>query len=519
MSNNINKGKKEIPHIWKKCIGAGRAYEGLRADWQEQLVMLQKEIGFEFIRFHGLFHDDMHVLTQEGDEYIMQFQYVDKLFDFLLDNNIKPFVEFGFMPKCLRKTEKTQFWWNGNIAPPKDMKVWAELIEGITKHWINRYGLEEVKTWYFEIWNEPNLSCFWDGTRSEYFEMYKESVNVLKGICNDFKVGGPSTSNFVPDERFSFERSVPVVDTLAHEIDDVEYHGVWIEDFLEYCEKENLPVDFISTHPYPSNFAIYDDGNGDCVTRKKEALIEDLNWLQDALQKSAFANAEIHLTEWSSTPSSRDYSHDYLPVASYIVKSNLEVSELCDSLSYWVFTDIFEEMGAGPKPFHGGFGMINQQGIKKPAYHAYKMLSDLGKIVVCSGDKFIITETQENEIYGLLYNYPDSFTKTVPYCQYPNYHKAKEIQDYEDETKVEIEIENLIPFDRYQLNILDKDSVAIDLWEEMGCPTNLSKAQEIELKKKGDFLKVEFIEVDKKGKLNIEKTLKAWTVISISKCK
>lgn len=210
-----------LKHIWSECVGAGRANEGLRADWQQHLKMSINQGGFRYLRFHGLLHDDMHVYKIVDGQEVFNFQYIDKLFDVMLETGIRPFVEFGFMPQDLASTGRTQFWWQGNIAPPKSFEKWANLVAQCVNHWIERYGLEEVRRWYFEIWNEPNLSAFWDGTKLEYFRLYQVSVQAIKAIDSNLRVGGPATSNFVPDSRFDGE------------VEDISSHLTLITDDLD----------------------------------------------------------------------------------------------------------------------------------------------------------------------------------------------------------------------------------------------------------------------------------------------
>lgn len=297
-----------LNHFWSFCVGAGRANEGLGANWQEQLLFAVKECGFKYIRFHGLFHEDMFVYRKLNDKEIYNWQYIDELFDRLLEIGIKPFVEFGFCPVDMASGDKTQFWWKGNVTPPQDYNKWGELITKALTHWIARYGLEEVRKWYFEVWNEPDLSGFWDGTKSQYFELYRVTVNAVKGIDSLLRVGGPATSNFVPDDRFAGERE----DFTKHmtfkddNIDAAEWKAVWVEDFINFCSRENLAVDFISTHPYPTDFAL--DGHSEYkgLSRSINSTYTDLKWLRDFINRSPYPNAEIHLTEWSSSPSPRD---------------------------------------------------------------------------------------------------------------------------------------------------------------------------------------------------------------------
>ena len=362
ISVNVNDTGEQFDHYWSKMVGAGRANEGLRAGWLEQLGQVQENCGFEYVRFHGLFHDDMFPVIIEKGKTVYNWQYIDDLFDRMLDLNVKPFVELAFLPTSMAaENSKTVFWWKANITPADDsFEKWHDLVKAFTQHCVDRYGTEEVLTWYFEVWNEPNLyPLFWDGTKSQYFELYKQSALAVKSVDERLKVGGPSTSNFVPDTRFDGETTDDKASDAVFntkDINSLQWHGVWIEDFLAYCHKEKLPVDFVTTHPYPTDYAFNPEtGKGKGLTRFAKSLKLDLEWLNETIAKSHYPDVEIHLTEWNTSPSSRDEMHDRLPAAAYIVKSNLDCIGLTNSLAFWTFTDIFEEKGGASSIFHGGF--------------------------------------------------------------------------------------------------------------------------------------------------------------------
>ena len=510
---DFNAKGKELIHTWENVISAGRAREGLRADFQQQLVMLLKECHFSYIRFHGLLSEDMGIYREVDGEPYYNFQYVDKLFDFLLGVGIRPLIEFGFMPNDLASGSTTIFWWKGNVTPPKDYDRWGELVEKCVRHWIFRYGIEEVRRWYFEIWNEPNLSCFWDGTRSEYFKLYETSVKRIKAIDSKLRVGGPATSNFVPDDRFDGETE----DVLAQEtfkvedINSLEWHGVWIKEFLVFCQEHNLPVDFVSTHPYPTDFALDGHGISSGKTRKKDSVIEDISWIGRAVDDSSYKDAEIHLTEWSSSPTSRDYSHDFLPAAAYVMRSHLKCRDMVNSLSYWTFTDIFEEEGPGPAPFHGGFGLINLQGIKKPTFRAYAMLNKLGTEVLSEGEGFCITK-EKNNISAVFYNYPQDYVDTIPMSSYPDYSVALKCQEYVSYKEISKVIEGLKPGEHYVLDTLRSRDIAVTRWIEMGAPNELTEAQERELIAVGDAFDQKIYTVNSEGKLFIDIKMQSWEI-------
>lgn len=505
----------KLNHYWSFSVGAGRANEGLRVSWQKQLQLVKEHCGFRYCRFHGLFHDDMFPYFENDGEIIYNWQYIDELFDMMLHKGVRPFVELGFMPEALAANPGTVFWWKGRTAPPKDYEKWANLIRIFIQHLISRYGQEEVREWYFEVWNEPNLKPFWHGTRSEYFELYKHSVMAVKDVDSHLRVGGPATSNFVPDKRFDGEIENPdnQLTWQQTDINILSWKGVWIKEFLEYCSEQKLPVDFISTHPYPTDFAL--DGHGECrgKSRYKDSLHDDLIWLKNTIAESAFPNAEVHLTEWSSSPTARDHSHDNLPAATYVLRSNLACIGLADSLSYWVFTDCFEEGGAGSSIFHGGFGMINLQGIVKPVFHAYRFLNMLGDCRLAQTEYGIITRDSSNEkIQGLVFNYPEDITATVPMCR--TCEAAKDFSNQGKSEDIEIKINNLNPNAVFIVEYLSKESgLAVKEWEKMCSPEPPDREQTAILQKSAMSLQNKQIKADNNGVLILKEKLEPWTII------
>jgi xylan 1,4-beta-xylosidase len=351
----------EFNRSYNFCVGAGRANEGLRADWQRQLRLAKQECDFRYIRFHGLLTDDMGVYKEDkaGNPHY-NYQYIDELFDFLLSIKMKPFVELGFMPEALASGKKTVFWWKGNITPPKDYNKWDALIKNLVEHWQERYGKEEVKTWYFEVWNEPNLKgLFFSADIADYFKLYQETANTIKAVSPDYKVGGPATAG-----------------------------NAWIPQMISFCSTNKVPIDFISTHTYgvKQGFLDLTGDVGTIVSQSKNAVSSDMIRARAGIKESALPNLELHYTEWSSSYTPTDPIHDSYFEAAYILDKIHKAANYVNSMSYWTFTDIFEEQGPRLTPFHGGFGLINYQDIKKPAYYAYSFLNKLGNTELKSSD-------------------------------------------------------------------------------------------------------------------------------------
>lgn len=513
---DVNTQGEKFDHFWSKMVGAGRANEGLRAGWLEQLQQVQENCGFEYVRFHGIFHDDMFPVVIEKGKTRYNWQYIDDLFDRMLDLNVKPFVELAFLPSSMAaENSKTVFWWKANITPAEDsFGKWHDLVKAFTQHCVDRYGIEEVLTWYFEVWNEANLyKLFWDGTKSQYFELYKQSAIAVKSVDQRLKIGGPSTSNFVPDTRFDGETTDDEASEAVFNTKDInalQWHGVWIEDFLAYCQQEKLPVDFVTTHPYPTDYAFNPEtGKGKGLTRFANSLKLDLQWLNKTIAASAYPDVEIHLTEWNTSPSSRDEMHDRLPAAAYIVKSNLDCIGLTNSLAFWTFTDIFEEKGGASSIFHGGFGMINYQGLVKPSYHAYRMLHQLGDQKLYKDDYlFVSKDSYSGLITALAYNYPKEYMDAVPF--------GKDKREKGSSKKLNFSLSGLKANTMFEIEILDTDHGNIhNFWEAMGKPEPPTREEIKVMKSYANTMKIEHVRANEKGMLLIDHEITPWSLVLI----
>jgi xylan 1,4-beta-xylosidase len=510
---------RPLKHSWSLCVGAGRANEGLRANWLEQMKLAHDTCGFRYVRFHGLFHDDMFVYRELEGVAHYNFQYIDELFDRLLQLGVRPFVEFGFCPRDLATVTDTVFWWKGHGSPPKQYAAWGQLITRCVQHWVNRYGLSEVRQWYFEVWNEPNLKPFFSGKRSEYFELYKVTAQAVKAVDVHLRVGGPATSNFVPDARFDGEMediSCHKTVTKAEDLDALNWKPVWLEAFFQFCRHKHLPVDFVSCHPYPTDWPLDEYGVYTGFTRGVDATPADLRTVRKIVDASAYPHAEIHLTEWSSSSSPRDNTHDFLQAATYVVKANLESANLVDSLSYWTFTDVFEEGGAGNTAFHGGFGMINYQGIVKPTFHAYRFLNRLGNQIIAQQPGSIVTRHQHSgRVTALAYHYPAEMKLSIP-ASMNDRGTAQQILAMGQEEQLNLHITGLPPGASVVVETLDvHHGDAISAWFAMGEPDPLSPMQETHLRQSAQATARRIVQVDPAGTLTYRQPMGPWSLVLV----
>ena len=407
--------------VYKRCVGAGRVGEGLRADWQAQLKTCKDAIGFEYLRCHGLLHDELGVYREDPQgNAIYNWQYIDMVYDYLLSIHVRPFVEIGFMPDDLASIklddknpadltandpahpEKLRnisvFWWKANVTPPKSYDKWDALIRALVQHWTDRYGADEVTQWYFEIWNEPNHPGFFSPVheatrRDEYFELYAHTAKAVKSVNAAYRVGGPAAAG-----------------------------NTWVPELIDYCSKNQVPLDFISYHAYgiggpPGSTAPGSRGGGSgldvegkkmlWVSRNLHGSADGANSRIRDIAKSAMPKLPIHITEWSASFSNHDPVHDSFFEAPYILEQ-LKHTETLGSMSYWTFTDIFEESGPALTPFEGGFGLINLEGIKKPAFFAYSFLNQLGdQELVNSDERSWVAKDRSGGVQALFWDLTD----------------------------------------------------------------------------------------------------------------
>jgi xylan 1,4-beta-xylosidase len=400
------------------------------------------------------------------------------------------------------------------------MSRWAELVTATVQHWVERYGRDEVRQWRFEVWNEPNLvPHFWTGTRTQYFELYEATARAVKAVDPELRVGGPSTSVFVPDSRYQGEyedREVQHATAAAGDVDALDWRPVWIEEFLGWCADREVPVDFLSTHLYPTDCAFGANGQLRNLSRHVDATAEDLTRLREILAGSAFPGAELHITEWSSSPSSRDSIHDTVFAATYIVRAFLRCAGLADSLAYWTFTDVFEEGGAGIGPFHGGFGLVNEQGIHKPTFHALAMLARLGDHLLAATRHGVVTrDSATDALSAVFFNYPDDMG-TRPVGSATEYQATRVLAAVGPSRRIRHTVDGVPPGTRYRVETLDWEHGNVaEAWYRMGAPDNLTRAQVAELRRIADALHTGTLLASGAGRLEIDLDLPPWAVTSI----
>lgn len=316
---------------------------GTRADWQEHLLRAQAELGFTGIRGHGWLDDDMSVVPSKGS---YNFFNVDTVLDFLVRNNIKPVFELSFMPKALAQCSgadcKYAFGnpggYKGLIMPPKDYSDWEDLLKALGQHLVDRYGLAEVSTWRFEVWNEMWGISFPD----PYMKLYAHSVAALKSISPKFRIGGPATMQCL-----------------------------YVKEFVDNCTAANLTFDFVSTHLYPSD--------PECAINDVSCFTRMITTARDYVRSNS--KAEFLITEWNAglaLPENLNLDTHYS--AAFVFRSITTIQDV-EAFSWWTFSDIFEEgwMTGNEFDTQANYGLQTRSGVPKPAWRAFELLAKAGQ--------------------------------------------------------------------------------------------------------------------------------------------
>jgi xylan 1,4-beta-xylosidase len=369
-----------FPHFWEQMFGSGRAILSLRQSYRDDLRAVKQVSDFKYVRFHAIFDDEVGVYNEdEHGNPVYNFSYVDQIYDGLLKNGVRPFVEISFMPKKLAFNPDAlhPFWYKQNVSPPKSMDRWDDLIRHFAQHLVDRYGIDEVSKWYFEVWNEPNID-FWNGIprMQSYFDLYAHTARTLKSVSPRLRVGGPATAA-----------------------------AAWIPEFLKYTSENHVPVDFVSTHAYADDTVENLFGTNEQIPMD-ERVCRALAKVHGQIQSSATPHLPLFLTEWNTQGMMN--AHDTIFMGPALANTVRQCDGLADMMSFWTFSDVFEEGGPIAKPFVGMFGLRAKGGINKPDYYAYGLLHELGNERLANASKdVIVTKTAQGGLAIAAWNLVD----------------------------------------------------------------------------------------------------------------
>jgi xylan 1,4-beta-xylosidase len=370
-----------FPHFWEQMFGSGHAILALRESYLSDLRAVKQITGFQYVRFHAILDDEVGVykLDEHGNP-VYNFAYVDQIYDNLLRNHVRPLVEISFMPKKLafNPDDLQAFWYKPNVSPPKSMQAWDDLMTHFAQHLVDRYGIDEVSQWYFEVWNEPNID-FWGGIprQASYFELYAHTAHDLKKISPRLRVGGPATAA-----------------------------ASWVPAFLAYMAENHVPVDFVSTHGYADDTTANLFGKNHKPVPMDERVCLAIDKVRRQINDSAMPKTPLFWTEWNVQ--GQDESRDTTFVGPGVANTIRQCDGSVNEMSFWTFSDVFEEGGVIDKPFEGNFGLRAKGGINKPSYYDFALLHQLGDVRLADDSKnVIVTKNVKGDLVVTAWNIVD----------------------------------------------------------------------------------------------------------------
>lgn len=443
---------------WRRILNIGYARDGLMAPVQEQIRRAQREIGFEYLRFHGLFDEDMHIYSEdEHGKPQFNFAYPAMLFDFILSLGLKPYVELSFLPNRLAREQTRIFDRPSVISGCADLDKWSLLVRAAIRFFIERYGMEEVESWRFTTIGKgyAHIGCI---GLEEHEALYCATYRAVKTAHPRCQFGGPGGFAYLIREK----------------------HGV--PRFLDIAEAEGCVPDFISMQCHPHmqtgedalfmDFTLNQQSAPAVLSKDPDFMAHALDDLQ-ALLKQHGLDREIYIEECNSTLWQRDLSGDTCYKAAWLAKNVCETRGRI-VFGYWLLTDLLEERATLESVFHGGYGLFTYNGIPKAGYQAMRLLSKMGDMVLDRGPGWMLARSHEG--YQLMLYH---------YCDYSNLYRYryKRLEKPEDAYTVfePGEIRRLqfqlsgIPDGIYRVErfaVTRKEGSAFDRWMEIGAPRN-----------------------------------------------
>ena len=368
-----------FPHFWEKMFGSGRAILTLRDSYRNDMRETKRITGFEYVRFHAIFHDEAGLYDEDDAGHpLYNYSYIDQIYDGLLQNHVRPFIELSFTPKKLASDPSAlhAFWYKQNVSPPKDGDKWEQLIENFSRHLVERYGVDEVAKWYFEVWNEPNID-FWAGNPKEatYYNLYDHAARAIKRVNPRLRVGGPSTAQ-----------------------------AAWVDRFLAHCKEKNIPVDFASTHVYGNDKAEDVFGTHENIPRTR-MVCRAVKKVHDQIAASPYPNTPLIWSEFNASYMNEPAVTDTAFMGPWMADTIRQCDGLTEMMSYWTFSDVFEEQGVVKTPFYGGFGLLAERSIPKAAFNDFSLLHQLGDArLELKSDSALVTRRSDGSLAIAVWN-------------------------------------------------------------------------------------------------------------------
>ncbi|WP_180272690.1 GH39 family glycosyl hydrolase [Konateibacter massiliensis] len=466
LSFKIKDKKNSYANTQKHCFSVGRASALLRSDIQNQIREMKNDMDVYALRLRDIFSDDLFVYYEDEDKKpIINWKYIDIIFDFLLSLNIRPFPEIGFMPRMLASKKQYAGWlYSPNVSLPKSFKKWSVLVESFIEHLLARYGKEEVKHWNFDFWTAPNLKIkdgYWNENQQDFFMFYRVTYLSVKNVDNDIRLGSP---NFSVPSGLS-----------------------WYEDFFAYCREYELNPAYVSCHLYNSNDETYPDGEKlsrysnlwddyGIAASSKNILLDNLSGLERILKEYHLEHLDLIASNWNLSYLPRDLVRDTCFMAPYILYTCIKTLGRVNTLCFRSVSDIHEDFYMDQKPFHGGPGLMDMNGLKKASYYSFYLLSKIGSDIIEQGESYLLTQNEKG--YQLLLFHYVYYDTLYALDDHSSLSYTQRYTIYETSEKLMVHSILSLPEGTYRVKetVINRScGSAYDLWLDTGAAEDMSE--------------------------------------------
>lgn len=365
---------------WSHMINVGSSHLLTLANVQFHTLYLFEHLRIQYVRLWNIFSKKL-MITDDIHKNSYNFETVDSIFDFLVNNHIHPYIDFCCRPDIALSASKQFIYYEDNHIPFKSREAWEDAFQNLINHLTIRYGAEEIRKWIFEFGQVPflvqNINCYED-EHYDYFDAYQFFYTTLKSHFPDALVG-----------------SVPYLASSGYE---------FITHFLEKCKSANCVPDFIPCVLFPYDINAVDPSTYQ-KTLRENYEVSELEKLHELLKRLELNSCKIFISEYNNSLSNRNHMNDSSFRASFFAKKLSEMNPLVDQICLWTASDWVSNYYDTRSIVNGGSGLLTKDTIRKPAYYAIHFLNQLGETLIGKGENFIATAKGEQHFYILCFNH------------------------------------------------------------------------------------------------------------------
>ena len=372
---------KETLSDCSKAISIGDGYLLLQSEAQQQVERIQKQIGVKYARIWNILSKEYCFSEKDG----YNFRKLDQVLDFLLNHHLKPYLEVGSKPSLFMYTPERSINIEKTKVDAYDFKTFSDIIRELCVHLANRYGVEELETWYFEYWNDPALNI--TEADGEYYQRFDLLYRTMKNYSEKISVGG---AGFI-----------------------LGYETLICKKIFSIWKTREIHPDFLSVCSFQYIALIEDGGRLGRKSIDSQYMLNQIEIMKEVMKETGFQIPELHIDEWNFTISNRNVLNDSCEQGAYILKNCIEMNGAVDMMAYWHALDLYSDYYDTDTVLNGDSGLVSRDGICKPSFYAFQFMNRLLPKVLEKNENSIITTNARNRYVIACHNFKSLSSRYV----------------------------------------------------------------------------------------------------------